>query len=1368
MESSNYFDRLASTAGQKSDIEEYWINTFSKDLVKTGFPFDEIPINKKGETNLIREFTFQFATDVYQSLIKLSNGSYPRLHMILITSLISLLFKYTGNFDIVLGTSIYKQEIEGEFINTVLPLRLLLHENFTFKELLLQVREVLSEAVENQNYPIELLLQKIGMPLSRTDDFPLFDIILLLENIQDKKYVSQINTNMLFLFLDTGEALNGILSYNSLVFSLEKIKQIYSHFTQLIKMVLLNIDYPLTKIDILTDEEKKKILVDFNLTEKKYSDDKNIIELFQEQVEKKPEHIAVVQKQNYYSYSQLEEESTLLAKHLTNKGATSEILVGLISKPSWEFIIGVIGILKTGAAYLPIDEESPETRIQFIIQDSNTKILITGEKQFDQTIIPNWEGEQFTIKKIIQSTKEEILLSAEKYTPPTISNVSLNTIAYLIYTSGTTGKPKGVSIDHLGFVNYLRWAASQYLKESETSFPLFTSISFDLTITSIFSPLITGNTVVVYKDTNEDNITVIHQIINDNKVEAIKLTPSHLRLIRGKHWNSSKLKCLIVGGEELDCSLAREISQNFKNKIKIYNEYGPTETVVGCTYYLFNQEIDLGKSVPIGIPINNTKVYILDFSQSPVPFGVAGELYIAGDGVSRGYLNNPELTSEKFKYIPEINGLSHFLIEERRALNRNLDSPTGSNTHWRIKAYRTGDLASWLNDGNIQFKGRIDQQIKIRGFRIEPAEIEYRLMERKDIKNVIVVAHEQSSGDNYLTAYIVPREKKSNPESSLQAVELRQQLSNVLPNYMIPTFFVFLSQFPLTSNGKINRKALPQPKASPDSHVSYYPPRTWIERELVKIWSEILKIEKQQICIDSNFFHIGGHSLKATELISEIHKQLNLHITLKEVFLMPSIRQLSEFLYTLDRDILIPIAPAIEKKYYSLSFAQKRIYVAQQLEPESTSYNTGIIVNLIGTIDKTKIKKALEELIQRHECLRTSFRMKEKKPVQEIHEIVDFNVEYIDFTSEGLHSVSQEPNNIESLVEKFRYPFDLSQAPLLRVGIVKIEPDKHILMLDMHHIISDGVSFGIFIRDFAALYHGQQLPSLNIRYVDFSEWQNQLFSSSKLKKQESYWLTEFKEKPQLMNLPTDYPRPSLRSNEKGDSVFTNMKEDLSLKLKKTAQKNGTTLFMVLLTIFKILMSKYGRAEDIVVGTTVPGRTHLDLKDVIGVFINMLALRSIVDKNKPFKEFLMEVKNKTIAAFDNQDYPFDQLINKLGIERKTGRNPLFDAEFSMNIPEVEAINIPGLKIEPYKKEIRFAKYDLHLLIIDHNTNIQMRLRYSTELFKRSTVEKILDYYIEIAKQVVDQEEILIRNIKISHTFTSTTSSFGKESESDFIL
>ncbi|MFC2145876.1 amino acid adenylation domain-containing protein [Acidobacteriota bacterium] len=727
MMSRDILNKIADTISHYEKEKNFWLEQMSGELIKTGFPYDHnktMENQKKEEKDLTRAIQFEITGTPFEQLMRLSKRNDYTLHVILTAALAILLAKYTGEQDIIVGSPIYKQETDAKFVNTVVALRNQVKSRDSFKKLLLQVKNTVVAADKNQNYPIEKLAEDLNPDFSSNDDdFPLFDVTLLLENIHDREYIRHISHSVTFSFLKTDDNIKGNAAYRADRYEKATIQRIIGHFMNLLQQVL---DYPDIKaadIDILSRLEKKQLLFDYNQTGIVSSNGVDgsppvaVHELFEQQVEQTPDHIALTSvgtrsiasdtpnRTMDVTYCELNRKSNRLAHMLRQKGVHPDIVVGIMAERSPAMIAAILGVLKAGGAYLPISPDIPPARKKFMLEDSGANLLLLQEHLPEENgDIMDFLSQQHLFfldppDSHLKEIPEQQVLSNPR------APVKPHHLGYVIYTSGSTGRPKGVLLEHRGIVNYVRWAAKKYVQNSPRNFPLYTSFSFDLTVTSIFIPLVTGNAIVIYPENQGEPL--IKQVIEDNRVGMVKLTPSHLRLVVSGQVDvsNSQIKGFIVGGENLDTQLSHEITRLFNGNINIYNEYGPTETVVGSMIYQFDPAVDRGESVPIGIPIANTQIYLLDRDKNPVPIGVIGELYISGSGVARGYLNRPELTAEKFLTVFNRSYMSH-----------------------RSYIYRTGDLARWLPDGNIEFLGRKDQQVKIRAFRIELGEIENKLM----------------------------------------------------------------------------------------------------------------------------------------------------------------------------------------------------------------------------------------------------------------------------------------------------------------------------------------------------------------------------------------------------------------------------------------------------------------------------------------------------------------------------------------------------------------------------------------------------------------------------------------------------------------
>ncbi|MBW7476624.1 AMP-binding protein, partial [Paenibacillus oenotherae] len=704
-------------------------------------------------------------------------------------------------------------------------------------------------------------------------------------------------------------------------------------------------------------------------------------------------------------------------------------------------------------------------------------------------------------------------------------------------------------------------------------------------------------------------------------------------------------------------------------------------------------------------PLSNTRLYVMDDRLREQPIGVAGELCIAGAGLARGYLNRPELTEEKF-----------------------VQHPNGE------RLYRTGDLARWLPDGNLDYLGRIDEQVKIRGYRIELGEIEAVLQRHEQVKEAVVIARQDKGADSYLCAYVVGHGK-------LEAAELRRYVGSQLPSYMVPAFFVELTEVPLTPNGKVDRRGLPEPERSAMGGESYVAPRTELEAKLAEIWQSVLGIA--QVGAKDNFFELGGHSLKATMLVAQLHKELNVSIHLRDIFQTSSLAELAERISKMEKEEFNSIVKTETRAYYPVSSAQKRMYALSQLEGVEASYNIPVTYLIEGKLDTERVEEVFRTLLERHESLRTSFGIVEEEVVQFVHEGVPLVIEYDSFADES---------KIHDHILKFVRPFDLSQHTLLRIGLTEIGTDRHILLLDMHHIISDGTSLSILVEEFIRLYQGETLTELRLQYKDYAVWERDIAQSKAYNKIKAYWLERFSGEVPVLNLHTDYPRPSIQSFE-GAAVNFRIEQETAAGLRKLIASTGATMYMILLAAYTALLSKYTGQEDIIVGTPVAGRSHADLEKIIGMFVGTVALRNYPLPNKPFSDFVLEVKENALLAFENQSYPLEELAANLSLPRDPSRNPIFSTMFALqNIPDNESSKKEHLSLSftPLGDDHYVSKVDLTLYAMENEAlgTLDMNLEYCTKLFKRESIDIMAGHFIKLLEHIVHQPEAMIADIPLS--------------------
>jgi len=1309
----------------------YWLTKLPPGIEKTELLFKLTPGIETGKE--IGKQEIRVPDQLFAGLMKLGKQSDLSLYIILLTALKVLIYRYTGREEVIVGSPVFKPNISRETLNFRVFIRDLIDEGSTFIEQLLQIRKSLLEAYENQDYPSDKITEYLlNVPADKNGiTNPLTDITCLLSNIHNSRIFEDkdIQDQLIFSFERKEKGLNGLILFNGEVYNKAYIQLISKYFMKILENSIADIKTKIPDISLFSGEEEQRLMVDFNQTPSPYPKEKTLVQLIEEQVERTPGHIAVVDREApgkncHISYMELSRKSGHLAHRLREKGVRPGAIVGIKMGRSIDIIVGLLGILRAGGAFLPIALDYPAERIDYMLTDSNAGWLVTSPDNINAHADGNcgsWQGET-----VVLEDGKAGNLQDNKSLSGTANNRASD-LAYVIYTSGTSGKAKGVMIEHQSIVNYACWAARMYVKNEPVNFPLFTSISFDLTITSIFVPLLSGNTIAVYGEENQ--AVHVERIIDENRVDVVKLTPSHLALIKYKNGDlfSSRVKRFILGGEELETRLTRDIYNKFNGNIEIYNEYGPTEAAVGCMIYQFDPRAANRRSVPIGDPISNTRIYILDKELRPVPIGAAGRLWISGDGVARGYLNRIELTAEKFIRAPfasltSMNRSQHDAADER--------------------LYHTGDLARRLLDGNIEFLGRIDQQVKIRGYRIEPGEIESRLVKYDKITEAVVIAGEVDGGsgggigDKHLCAYFVS-------ENRVDIHKLRDSLSGDLPDYMIPSYFMPIDKIPLTLNGKVDIKALPRPvfNAGPD----HTPPRNPLEKKLAEIWADVLGAEKDQIGIDAKFFETGGNSLRATVLMTRIHKELHVKVLLEEIFKNTTIRELALHMKGLKEERFASIEVEEEKEYYQLSSAQKRLYVLQQLHLESTGYNVPLFVRLDGPLDIDKLKNTFLKMIDRHESLRTSIEMLNREAVQRIHKEVEFDVEY--------HRSGDNPQNSEKIIKEFIRPFDLSHPPLLRVGLIQTAAGRdsregHILMVDMHHIVTDAASMDLFTRDFKALYAGEVLPRLRIAYKDYSTWQNKEKQREEITQQKEFWLEEFEGEIPVLHLPTDYARPVEQGFE-GKRISFQLEKEKNDALKKMALETDSTMFIVLLAICNVFLSKISGQEDIVVGSPIANRRHADLEKIIGMFINTLALRNYPLGEKTFTEFLAEVRKKTLATFENQEYPFEDLVDQVVVNRDTGRNPLFDVMLLVHGTDIpgEETAIQGLELSHFNYETGMTKFDLTVNYRDMEDKAFVTFGYSVKLFNQETIERFTHYFKKLVSQIIEGPDKKIAEMEI---------------------
>jgi len=894
---------------------------------------------------------------------------------------------------------------------------------------------------------------------------------------------------------DTEQGLVGSLEYNTDLFDAGTISRMLKHFQTLLEGIVANPEQRLSDLSLLTQQERQQLLVEWNDTQADYPKDVCIHQLFEAQAEQTPEAVAVVFEDEQLTYGELNRRANQVAHHLRSLDVCPDSLVGICIERSLEMVVGLLGILKAGGAYVPLDPAYPSERLAFMLEDTQVSVLLTQRPRVEK--LPSHQA-----RVVCLDTDWETLAQHSEENPK--SEVMPDHLAYVMYTSGSTGKPKGVSVIHRGVVRLVK--QTNYASFStEEVFLQLAPISFDASTFEIWGSLLNGARLVVMPP-HTPSLQELGQALEQYQVTTLWLTAGLFHLMVDEQIKDLKdVRQLLAGGDVLSVGHVKKVLQEIKG-LKLINGYGPTENTTFTCCYPITEASLVGISVPIGRPIANTQVYLLDDHLQPVPVGVPGELYIGGDGLARGYLNRPDLTSDRF--IP---------------------NPFSDKKGDRL--YKTGDLARYLSDGNIEFLGRQDDQVKIRGFRIEPGEIEAVLEQHPAVQEVVVMVREDIPGNKRLVAYLVV-----NQLAAPTIPKLQQFLKQKLPEYMVPSTFVLLEVLPLTPNGKIDRRALPAPDTSrPFGEGAYVAPQTPVEEMVAGIWADVLAVK--EVSIHDNFFDLGGHSLLATQLISRLRDTFGVEFPLRGLFESPTVASLSERLEAFRRTeqglVAPPLLPVSREGKLLLSFAQARLWFLEQLEPGSWAYNIPAAVRLTGSLHVAALEQSLNEIVQRHEALRTTFRMVSGEPLQVIAPALALTLPWVDLRE--LPEAQQEAQVERLVTEEAQQPFDLARGPLLRATLLQLGEAEHVLLLTMHHIVSDGWSIGVLIRELVALYEAfftgkpSPLPELPIQYADFAHWQRQWLQGEVLAAQLSYWQQQLAGAQTVLELPTDRPRPAVQT-----------------------------------------------------------------------------------------------------------------------------------------------------------------------------------------------------------------------------------------------
>ncbi|MDH5548193.1 MAG: amino acid adenylation domain-containing protein, partial [Gammaproteobacteria bacterium] len=1268
-----------------------------------------------------------FTPELSKGLEKLSRHQNCTLFMTLLAAFQVLLSKLSSQTDICVGTPIANRryaELEpliGFFTNT-LVLRSQLDNSTRFNDLLNQVRQTTLDAYAHQDLPFEYLVEELNISRDMSHS-PLFQVLFTLHNAprpsieKGQLQVQAIEAPNLSAKFDlelhlmpSSEGLQGAWQYDTDLYTHTTIKHWSQIFIQLLEQIVADPDIYLSHLQVLTPDKQQQLLHEWNDTAVSYPGEQCIHQLFEAQCERTPSATAVVFEQQSLSYAELNTRANQLAGFLRARGVGPDVMVGLCMERSVDMIASLLGILKAGGAYVPLDPDYPQARLAFILDDISAALIITQSSLADR-----FDADDARI----------VALDTLWHTIGEHSHHNLNagpstSLAYVLYTSGSTGMPKGVQIQHRSVNNFLHAMQAILSLQSEDVLLAVTPLTFDISVLELVLPLVTGAQVALVSKTCASDPQQLAAALVDHRATIMQATPATWQSLVYNHWTPSRPMKVLCGGEALTTSLAEYLADRASG---LWNVYGPTETTIWSTL----ANIDDHHAISIGLPISNTQTYVLDRHLNPVPVGVAGELYIGGDGLARGYLHQAGLTAERF--IPH---------------------PFSPKPGARL--YRTGDMVRYQHNGSLDYVGRLDHQVKLRGFRIELGEIETALRTHPLVREAVVLLREDVPGDKRLVAYLLTEHDQQAPEAS----DLYTVLRAALPEYMSPAHFVMLDMLPLTPNGKLDRKALPVPEKQ-HAASTYVAPRNTIEQTLADIWSTVLNVER--IGIHDNFFELGGHSLLAMQVIARIRSVFNIDLPVKTLFLQNDIAALAGEIATSGQTtkvLHIPPITAVTRKLNEkmpLSYAQQRLWFLDQLIPDNPFYNIPIAMRLRGTLDIRALTKAFNDVISRHESLRTVFINEDGQAHQVVRHFVETELPVVDLSSLDENDADRLTSQLAAIDSQT--PFNLTHGPLIRYFLLRRGDEHHVLLLAIHHIVADGWSMNVLVQELAALYGAitQQrpnpLPPLPVQYADYSHWQRQWLQGKVIGQQLSYWRKQLQNSPELLALPTDHPRPAVQRFQ-GATHFFELPETLSRELTSLSRDEDATLFMTLMAAFQILLSKLSNQQDICVGTPIANRQHTEIEALIGFFVNTLVIRSQLVGNPTFCDILAQVRTTTLDAYDHQDLPFEQLVDDLRISRDMGHSPLFQVALALqNAPRPTSLN-STLELHVLNNPASVARFDIELQLTETPEGIKGAWHYSTDLFDAGTISDWAKLFARLLQQIAERPDTRLSELAVIDT------------------
>ncbi len=1282
--------RLAITSASLSESRTFWETVLTNVTITAGpasiIPYDhEISLDPDDDVHFGIKKTL--GIDISSKIKSISGGSSKNILSIFTTALSGLVQKYSDSQVIHLAMPVESKDLAFSPENNLLRFFVKINPDDTFRSLLLAVKNNISKTYLHQNFPSDILEHDISAG-SAANWVQHFNIVISPAFLYSAIRTTASPPDLIFLFDTDKDPFEITIRCNKMRYGERQISLLLTYYELLLKNMIQYPDKLISGFSLASPEFEQKILNVINRTDKQVNGDQTILGLWNECVSKYPGKNAVFDEERTLTYSQADSNSAILAAKLQAQGVVPGDKVILFLSPSSKILVGILACMKCRAAFVPVDRETPPERFRKIINDCNNPVVITSGR----TDIPS----EVTKRIEIDGPVDADLFKYRPLAPLASDN------AYIIYTSGSTGKPKGVIIGHGSLFNYVQWFIGKAKLNCNDSTILTSSFAFDLGYTSLFTAICAGGSIHILSKRNYLNTECLLPYIQKNKISFLKITPSFLSIIlndpvyNGSYFKSTRL--IVSGGEAIIPAAVKSVFDSVDHGITILNHYGPTETTIGVlTNTITRETLDMFMRQPvIGLPIDNVECYILDKDLQLLPEGIKGELYIGGACLFNGYFNDDSATAEKLTRHPFRPG--KYL-------------------------YKTGDIASWSSDTTIKFWGRKDSQVKVHGYRIDLKDIEINMLNYPGMLQVSVMVGDISPGDKKIHAFFTATKK-------IEIDLLKKFLKERLPFYMLPSIVKQVTSFNLTGNGKVDLM-----KISDSVSATTTIDRPGEYATMKRIWSELLGAPADTLTYTSNFFSLGGHSLLVLELIAAIQQQFNKKISISDIYKYESLFSLSEYVSLAKNQTDREIIKVADKEYYECSPSQKRMYILQKLEPGSTAYNKPYALKLTGRPDLEKLKACLQMVLDRHETMRTTFMVKDNTIYQQIHENPMIKIGYLETTMQNLNVV------IGNLIK----PFRLDRLPLVRIYIIKISSNEHVLFIDTHHITSDAVSIKIILKELRGFYRNEQPELLKFRYRDYTEWLCTGLSQTKLHQQKEFWKNELSkiDKIKFPGLPYG---ASLSS--KASAYGFKIDDILLRKLKLTAAEKKVTLFVLLLASFKVLLYKLSGAKDLVVGSSHEGRLHPDAKEIVGLFINTIVIRNEIKPGISFSGFVLQVQSKLISVFENQDYQFEQMVEDFQITTPAYEHPVFDIFFEMTMNLADHFDLPGISAEPCKPIPTHAKFDLAFYLEESKDHVDVTIEYKQALFDRIAINELAENYLSVLQMITVNPGIQIDQIQIN--------------------